>query len=295
MGAFPAEEDEPTSTDVLRAAMSASDLESLWLTGQRRWYSGRWLRETAGLWGPIGFSAAAAVAAKRADGYSHRADHISGLAAKGSPSAKVMVPGFAVLAAGQALMPTPSLRLKRMIRTAAATSAVAGFVQVSDRSCPLPGTDPNATVSDGGHALASVATFVLWASLPIVAAGREEHPGWYRRLARLMIAPTLAAFVTAGLTTNSGSESKGLAQRSFLAIVFAFLGATSVCRPVRGSRVEAGRASQGFVNERASGGHLQRSMRFDWSSAQRNLPCRARFTGMRVDAFGLRQRRGWAV
>ena len=111
----------------------------------------------------------------------------------------------------------------------AATSAVAGFVQVSDRSCPLPGADPNATASDAGHGLGSVATFVLWAPLPVVAAGRSEHPGWYRRLARLTIAPTLATFVVAGLTTNWGSAQKGRAQRSFLAIVFTFLGATSVC------------------------------------------------------------------
>lgn len=65
-------------------------------------------RRTAGLWGALGFVAAAVAAARRQPGYSHRANHVSGLASRGERSASVMVPGFVALAAGQSALPAPT-------------------------------------------------------------------------------------------------------------------------------------------------------------------------------------------
>lgn len=48
----------------------------------------------SGVWGPLAFTAAAIAAARRVRDYSHRRHHISGMAARGMPSASIMVPGF---------------------------------------------------------------------------------------------------------------------------------------------------------------------------------------------------------
>ena len=55
------------------------------------------IRHTAGIWGPVGFCGAAIIAARRHPGYSHVSHHVSGLAARGERSARVMIPGFLML------------------------------------------------------------------------------------------------------------------------------------------------------------------------------------------------------
>ncbi len=185
-------------------------------------------RRTAGLWGPLGFAAAAVAAARRQPAYSHRANHVSGLASLGERSASFMVPGFVTLAAGQAVLPAPTPTLRRLARAAAASTLLAGLVRVSDPRCPQPGFDPDATASDLGHALASIAAFVVWTTMPVVAARAFEVPGWYRRLALVAAAPTIATLVGAGVTTRLDSSSKGVAQRAFLASVCLFQAATGL-------------------------------------------------------------------
>lgn len=189
-----------------------------------------WQR-TAGLWGPLGFGAAAVLAARRQPGYSHRANHVSGLASVGEASATVMVPGFVVLAAAQSVLSAPTAALRRLARLAAATTFVAGAVRVSDPRCPQPGFDPDATASDLGHGAASIATFALWTAMPVVAARDEAVPPWYRRFARVMVVPTLATFVGAGVTTRFDSPIKGPGQRAFLASVFLFQAVTGFVAP----------------------------------------------------------------
>ncbi len=137
-----------------------------------------------------------------------------------------MVPGFVALAAAQGIVAAPTPALRRLVRVAAATTLAAGVIQVSDRSCPQP-DDPEATMSDLGHGAASIVTFVLWAAMPVVAARSDGH-GWYPRLARVVTPPTIAAFVMAGATTRLDSPHKGVAQRTFLAMAFLFLGATGL-------------------------------------------------------------------
>lgn len=184
-------------------------------------------RRTAGIWGPAAFGAASVVAARRQPGYSHVGNHISGLAAAGERSAEVMVPGFVALGASQLVLPAPSSRLRSMLRVAGVTSILAGVVRVSDPRCPQPG-DPEATASDLGHGAASVATFVLWAAMPVIAARDDDLPGRYRRLARTLVAPIAVLFVAAGVTTRLDSSVRGVAQRAFLAAVATFLAATGL-------------------------------------------------------------------
>lgn len=190
-------------------------------------------RRWAGVCGPTAFGAASAAAARRQASYSHRSHHVSGLAAKGQASASIMVPGFMALSAAQSVLPAPSPALQRLARAAAVTTLVAGVVQVSDPRCPQPGFDADATASDLGHGAASIATFVLWTAMPIVAARDDQLPAGYRRTARAFIAPTVTTFVLAGVTTRLDSPIKGAAQRAFLTSVFAFMAATGSAASAR--------------------------------------------------------------
>ena len=86
----------------------------------------RLIRQLAGIWGPIGFCCSAYVAARVQPGYSHRSRHVSGLAARGQRSARVMIPGFLALGVSSLLMPTPNAALTRMTRMAGSTTLAAG-------------------------------------------------------------------------------------------------------------------------------------------------------------------------
>ena len=190
-------------------------------------------RRVAGFWGPLSFAAGAIAAGTRQPGYSHRTNHVSGLAARGESSAALMVPGFLVLAAAELVLPAPTSALRRLYRTAAATTFVAGVIRVSDPTCPQPGSDPKPKASDLGHGVGSITTFVLWAAAPLVAVSGQGVPRWYRRLARGLAVPTLGTFVLAGATTKNNSQAKGLAQRAFLATVFVLLAGTGMANGPR--------------------------------------------------------------
>lgn len=153
---------------------------------------------------------------------------MSGLASLGQRSAFIMVPGFVVLAFAQGVLATPSRTLRRLARACAITTFVAGVVRVSDPRCPQPGVDPGATASDIGHGAASIATFVLLASMPVAAARDHDLSPSLRRVARFAIAPTMATFALAGTTTRLDSPAKGAAQRAFLACAFLFLAFTGL-------------------------------------------------------------------
>jgi len=185
------------------------------------------IRRAAGLWGPMSFVGAAVAASRCQPGYSHRSHHVSGLAALGESSARIMIPGFLALGASSLLVDAPTQTLRRIERAAGITTIAAGLIRVSDPRCPQPGFDPSATSSDVAHGAASIATFALWTAMPFIAA-QEFEPVWYRRVARVLGVSTLVMFVTAGLTTRVDSPRKGLAQRAFLMSVFAFQAATSL-------------------------------------------------------------------
>jgi len=151
---------------------------------------------------------------------------VSGLAAAGERSAVVMVPGFVALGTASLVMPLPDPSLARLARAAGVTTIVAGLIPASQPRCPLPVTDPEATALDVGHGIASIATFALWTALPITAA-LHGGPRWYRCVSGALGLATVVGFVVAGATTRSESPQKGLAQRGFLACVFAWHIATA--------------------------------------------------------------------
>lgn len=145
------------------------------------------------------------------------------------------MPGFLALGVSSSVMPTPNVTVRRLARVAGFATVVAGLVPASAPRCPQPFVDPDATVSDMGHGVASVATFALWTAMPITAF-RLCEPGWFRSLSGALGIWAVTGFVSAGATTTAESAHKGLAQRAFLAGIFAWYGASSVAELVNGRR-----------------------------------------------------------
>jgi hypothetical protein len=114
----------------------------------------------AGLWGPLVFGLSATAAGRRQLGYDHRSDYVSGLAARGTRSAPVMIPGFVALGTANLVTPSDDLVVSTLRRIAGAGTFAAGLLRCSDVRCPDPLTDPDATGSDAAHAAVSVAMFV---------------------------------------------------------------------------------------------------------------------------------------
>ena len=185
------------------------------------------LGASAGLWGPAAFTSAAALGARRVAGYSHRRDHISGLAARRVASARVMIPGFVALGVAQTIQPHDDPLVERLLRTAGAATIVAGVVQCSSVACPMPVVDDDATTGDAVHAVASVTGFTIWTVLPWITATRAG-PRWYRRTSAGCAAAASVAYVASAVSTGRRSSPRGLVQRMFLAPVFVWFAATSV-------------------------------------------------------------------
>jgi hypothetical protein len=191
---------------------------------------------TAGWWGPAAFTVASVMAARRRPGYSARSEHVSGLAAQGSASAPMMVPGFVALGIGQLALGHALDRHgpgapARSLAVAGIGTISAGVFPVSTPACPMPGQDREARPTDTRHALASVVTFGCWVAMPFIASWGHGSgsglPAWHRRMSGALVVPTTALFLVAGATTRRRSAWRGLAQRAFLGSAFAWQAATS--------------------------------------------------------------------
>lgn len=181
----------------------------------------------AGILGPAVFAAAAVVASRRAPGYSHTRNHISGLAAQGMPSAPVMIPGFAAFGLAGLLQQIDDPLVRAVVRTAGLATLAAGLARCSSVECPMPMVDEEATASDAVHAAVSIVGFSCWSLLPSIAAVRPG-PTWYRRTSALLAALTWAAYVVNSRAVRSRLATRGRAQRLFLAPVFAWYALTSL-------------------------------------------------------------------
>lgn len=142
-----------------------------------------------------------------------------------------MVPGFLALGAGSLTMPVPNPALSRLARVAGVGVIAAGLIPASQPRCPQPMVDPEATASDLGHGIVSVATFLTWTAIPFVASA-QRGPAWYRHTNRVLRVTTAAGLVGAAGTTRFDAPVKGLVQRLFLASVFTWYLATA-CRTDR--------------------------------------------------------------
>jgi len=163
--------------------------------------------------------------------YDPHSEPISALAAHGTRSAGVMVPGFLGLAAGTVALaqslqgttvapePVPGL-----LALSGLTVGGAGLARCSDRSCPTRMLgDEVVELTDDLHAACSAATFALWAAIPFVAAGRASTaPTSFRRGSAAMGAATVAAIVVSGRMAQRDSRWSGTGQRVFLATALAW-------------------------------------------------------------------------
>ncbi len=177
--------------------------------------------------GPGSFALAARLGGALEPGYRRRDEPISALAAKGSPAAGVMIPGFLGLAVssaglarelrGSVVAPSP---VPGLLALAGLTTAGAGLARCSQRSCPtrLLG-DEDVARSDDLHAFFSGATFALWTAIPLVAAHRaQDAEPRYRRSCRHRGVTTLLGLLGGGLLARSSSRAwSGAAQRVMLA------------------------------------------------------------------------------
>jgi hypothetical protein len=165
-------------------------------------------------------------------GYSPRDEPISALAAHGTRSASVMVPGFLGLGLGSialarelrgtALAPAP---VAPMLALAGLTAAGAGLARCSDRTCPTRMLgDADVMPTDDLHAAFSAATFALWISIPLVAARRgRSAPPRVRRASGVLGLTTLATLLVGGRMAQRPSlRGSGTAQRLMLASAFAW-------------------------------------------------------------------------
>ena len=150
--------------------------------------------------GPTSFSLAATLSSRLVEGYRHRDEPISALAATGTPSGPIMVVGFVGLGAGTFVLGR-QLRGSRLpssiptaLTVAGLTTTVAGLARCSDRSCPvrLLG-DTDATRSDDLHSAASLATFILWAAMPLIAAASGRGLSRTLRWVSALLGVTTAA------------------------------------------------------------------------------------------------------
>ncbi len=193
--------------------------------------------------GPGAFATAAFVGARIEPGYSPRDEPISALAAHGTRSAPVMVPGFLALGLGSvglaralrgtALAPVP---VPSMVALAGLTVAGAGLARCSDRTCPTRMLgDADVMPTDDRHAAFSAATFALWIAIPLVAARRgRSASAWARRASGFLGAATLATLVAGGrMAQRPSARGSGTAQRVMLASAFAWfpLAALAAGRP----------------------------------------------------------------
>jgi hypothetical protein len=103
-----------------------------------------------------------------------------------------------------------------MMIGAGVTTLAAGVARCSDRSCPVRMLgDADATRSDDVHGLVSLATFVLWAAMPLVVATRGRRiRGDVRAVSALLGCATIGGWLaTARLSQTETKRSAGLAQR----------------------------------------------------------------------------------
>lgn len=199
---------------------------------------------TAGWWGPAAFAATSIAAMRRQPGYSALRNPVSGLAARGTASARIMVPGFLAwgvsqLALGHALDRRGALRRQSLTLASAGMATIAtGLLPASAPRCPMPFQDPEAEPTDVRHGLTSLAAFAGFLTLPVLSAlgpTAGPLPRWHRKVSAAVALPTGAAFLATGAAAQRAPQWWGLAQRSFLALVFTWQAATSAALIASGS------------------------------------------------------------
>lgn len=183
----------------------------------------RWLG-LGGVMGPAMFATMVVVCGAWRPGYSHGAQFISELGAKGTPGA-VWMNGLGFLPAGVGVAMlgialTRHFRGRRLAGVAAALVAGFGVALVTAGVVPCEAGCPQAepTLHDGASVLGFVAALVAFAIFALVF---REHEGWRRLSLPSAVASAVGLVLLVGLARSIESRQwTGLWQRLLLATLF---------------------------------------------------------------------------
>ncbi len=127
----------------------------------------------AGFVGPLAFWLAAIVGATQVEGYSHRTQFVSELAAEGSDARLIMTVGFLVYGVSLAVLALcvrrlwPALLALAVVTGISAVGTLAAGVGSCDAGCP---TEGSFSASQWVHNAASPPTFLAWLTATVMAA-----------------------------------------------------------------------------------------------------------------------------
>ena len=187
-----------------------------------------------GVVGPVAFTAAWLLAARRQDGYEVRHEHISGLAAKDAVDAGIMTGGFAALGActiafawalERRLAPRPGAGPALLGVAGVATLAAGVFRRDRRSNLPLPGEDAAIqSLENDLHDVAATAIAVSGATALVSLARRLAADPSLADLAR---PAAMAALTGSGLSAwflrDVVRPWNGIVQRASVTIPLAFI------------------------------------------------------------------------
>jgi hypothetical protein len=196
---------------------------------------GRRLAASCGVIGPIAFTAAWLVAARRQDEYQVRHEHISGLAAKDAADAWLMTAGFAVMgsstiafgwALDRRLRPGPGPGPALIGAAGFATLAAGAFRRDRRSNAPIPGEEDPVVQSfeNDLHDTASVAVAVMGTAGLLALAPRLAADPSLADLARPAAGTALASFgLSAWFLRDVVRPWNGVVQRVSVTVPLAFM------------------------------------------------------------------------
>jgi hypothetical membrane protein len=213
------------------------------MSGSTRGDAGLAARATAGVVGPVLFTAAWVIASLIQAGYPATQIQISGLAAAGARDPWIMIGGFLVLglsliAFGSALR--EELGGARLAGTGPLLMQAAGVLTIAAgllrRDHVLLTSGPESWHNHAHNAVSAV-LYVLLGLIPVVLAWRlRSEPGW-RPMPALLVAATLISALTLVLFVSNAAKSwDGTLQRLGVTIPLAALAALAAMTALRRGR-----------------------------------------------------------
>jgi hypothetical membrane protein len=213
------------------------------MSGSTRGLAGLAARATAGVVGPVLFTAAWIIASPIQAGYPATQIQISGLAAVGARDPWIMIGGFLVLglsliAFGSALR--QELGGARRAGPGPLLMQAAGFLtivaELLRRDHVLLTSGPESWHNHAHNAVSAV-LYVLLVVIPVVLAWRlRSEPGWRPMPALLVVATLISAVILVLFVSNAAKSWDGTLQRLGVTIPLAVLAAVAAVMALRCGR-----------------------------------------------------------